>query len=139
MTSPTLELQDVIILRLKADADVTAIVGQKVYDRAPAKPDGKPHVAPPYISLGPSDELSDNAECVDAFEITMQIDAWSDVPGFPQVRQIADAVRRALKPEITLTSNALVTFEHRITRYLREPDGLGSHAAMTFTAIVEQP
>lgn len=138
MTSPMLELQSAIIARLRADAAVTAIVGQKSFDRVPADRNGNPTVEAPYISLGPSDELSDDAECVEAYEITMQIDAWSREPGFPQVRQIADAVRRVLKPELTLSSNALVTFEHRITRYLREPDGLGSHAAMTFTATVEQ-
>jgi hypothetical protein len=77
---------------------------------------------------------------VNGFDISLDIDVWSDDPGFPQAKRISDAVRRALlDPELTLATNALVYFEHRQTRFLREPDGLTSHAVLTFEAFVEQP
>jgi len=141
MTSPSHELQVAIVTRLKAAAEVTALVGQRVYDSVPSEADrttatGK---AWPYISMGPSDELSDDAECIDGFEITFQVDAWSRAVGYPEVRKIADAVRRALKSGMGLTDNAMVSFDHRITRMLRDPDPQTSHAAITFLAIVEQP
>lgn len=141
MTSPSHELQVAIVARLKASAEVTAIVGQRVYDDVPDKQvrisrTGK---AWPYVSMGPSDELADDADCIDGFEITFQVDAWSQEVGYPQVRAIADAVRRALKQDLDLVDNALVSFEHRITRFMRGSDPLVSHAAMTFTAFVEQP
>lgn len=134
MTSPTLELQGAIVTRLKAHSAVTTLIAQRVYDEVP------PNAAFPYVSFGPSDEISDDAECINGFEVTMQLDAWSRAVGFPECRQIADAVRQALHNyEFNLSSNALVTFEHRITRMFRDPDGKTSHAAMTFSAIVEQP
>lgn len=134
MTSPTLELQGAIVTRLKARPAVTALVGQRVYDFIPSKP------VFPYVSFGPSDELTDDAECLTGFEITMQIDVWSRAVGFPEARQIADAVRQALHGhDFILTGNALVYFQHRITRMFRDPDGLTSHAAITFQAFAEQP
>lgn len=139
MTSPSFELQSAVISRLRADAGVITFVGQKVYDLAPADQTGVPAVEAPYISMGPSDETSDDAECIDGFEITFQIDVWSRERGYHEARKIADAIRGALKVGISLSANALVMMEHRITRYMRDPDGITSHAAMTFTAIVEQP
>lgn len=134
MTSPTLELQGAIVTRLKAQPAVTALIGQRIYDDVPAQP------VFPYVSFGPSDELTEDAECIEGFEISMQIDVWSRSVGFPEARQIADAVRQALHGyEFNLTSNALVTFQHRITRMFRDPDGLTNHAALTFAGFAEQP
>ena len=132
--SPSLELQGAIVSRLKATAAVTALVGSRIYDRVPA---GTTY---PYVTVGDGDETTDDTECVNGFDISLDIDVWSDDPGFPQAKRISDAVRRALlDPELTLATNALVYFEHRQTRFLREPDGLTSHAVLTFEAFVEQP
>jgi hypothetical protein len=134
MTSPTLELQARIIQRLKADNATAAIVGARVYDSVPQG------ATFPYTALGPSDETSDDADCITAFEIAFQIDCFSRTVGFPQVRQLADAVRESIHGyDFELTTNALVSFEHRQTRFFRDPDGLTSHAAMTFSAFVEAP
>lgn len=141
MTSPTLELQGEIVTALKANPGVAALVGARVYDIVPSEEDrvSKTGAAFPYISLGPTDEVSDDTDCTDGFEITLQIDCWSRKQGFPEARQIADAVRQALKPELTLTDNALVYLQHITTRTFRDPDGLTSHAALTFEAFAEQP
>lgn len=134
MTSPTLELQRAIVERLKADLTVSALVAGRVYDSVPAEP------VFPYISIGPTDEASDDVDCIDGFEIAMQIDVWSRAVGYPETRRVVDAVRQALTAaEIALVDNALVYFDHRITRTMRDPDGLTSHAAMTFEAFAEQP
>jgi len=134
MTSPTYELQGQIVTLLKASPEITALIGGRVYDRVPENPTF------PYVSFGPSDEISDDADCIDGFEVTMQLDVWSRAVGFPECRRIVDAVRRALLEEgITMADNALVTFYHRISRVFRDQDGLTSHGAMTFEAFVEQP
>ena len=133
MSSPTHELQVSIVTRLKASAAVTALVGQRVFDHVPADADW------PYVSIGPSDELSDDADCIATFVISQQIDVWSQDVGYPEARRIADAVRQALKADLVLGDNAMVSFEHRITRYLRDPNPLVSRASLTFDAIVEQP
>lgn len=142
--APDYELLAAVVTRLKADAAVSALVGTKVYDRVPQKPNGQADVASPYLSLGPSTEVPDDADCIDGVEVTFQIDAWSwgagEAFGSAQVRKIARAVRRSLHDaEINLTTNALVTLRHELTRVMRDPDGVTNHAAMQFTAVIETP
>lgn len=133
-TSPAFELQVAIVTKLKAAAGVQNLIGARIYDNVPAD------AVFPYVSFGPADELPDDIGCRKTFEISLQIDCWSQKPGFPEVKQISEAVRFALDDEaIALSVNALVLFQYRGTRWLRDPDGKTSHAAMTFEAIVEQP
>lgn len=134
MTSPSLELQGAIVTRLKAVAAVTLLIGTRIYDQVPNG------AAFPYVSFGPTDELTEDATCIDGFDISLQIDCWSRAVGFPEVKAVSDAVRAALHEyDLPLTNNALVYFRHRQTRILRDPDGLTSHAILTFEAFAEQP
>lgn len=135
----TYELKAAIISRLKADAVVASFVGNRVYDRPP---DGT--ITPPYISMGPSDATTDDADCIDGLEITMQIDCWSwgsgEAFGDAQVRKIAGAVRASLhEADFSLATNALASIRHRITRYQREADGATNRAIISITAFVEIP
>ncbi|CDM56285.1 MULTISPECIES: DUF3168 domain-containing protein [Rhizobium] len=134
MASPSLELQGAIAARLKASAGLTPLVGSRIYDAVPADK------VFPYVTIGEGDETSDDADCVDGFEISLDIDVWSRATGYPEAKRISDEIRKALKsPDLTLPINALVFFRHRQTRFLRDPDGLTSHAVMTFEAFAEQP
>lgn len=134
MTAVSLELQGAIIARLKAYAPLTAIVGQRIYDNVPA------NAMTPYVSLGPEQVVSDDADCITGFEVTNQIDAWSEAVGLPEVKKIAEAVRAALhRYDLPLSDNALVSIEHRQTRFLRDPSSATNHAAIDFTSFVEQP
>jgi len=128
MASATLELTRAIVAALKA----ANVAEGRVYDMVP------PSAVFPYVSIGPSDEISVDADCVEASEITFQIDAWSRAPGFPEVLRVAEEVRVSLDDlEVNLVVNALVMIEHRVTRKFRDPDGLTSHAAIEFRAIIE--
>jgi uncharacterized protein DUF3168 len=134
VTSPTLELQGAIVTRLKGFAGLTALVGNRVYDNVPQA------ATFPYVSWGPEQAISDDADCITGFSVTIQIDAWSRAVGLPEVKQIAEQVRLALHNyDLTLTANALVSIDHSQTRTLRDPDGLTNHALIEFTAFIEQP
>jgi len=134
MTSPSLELQGAVVARLTEYPELIELISGRVYDRVPAAAEF------PYLSLGPDQMFSDDAECITGFEVTFQIDAWSRAVGFPEVKRIAEHVRAALTDEtIELTDNALLSIEHSQTRILRDPDGLTNHAAIQFVAIIEQP
>jgi hypothetical protein len=134
MASPSLELQGAIFERLTGSAGLSTLVGNRIYD---AVPQAKVF---PYVTIGEGDETSDDADCIDGFEISLDIDVWSRAEGFPEAKRISDEIRKALKsPELTLPTNVLVDFRHRQTRFLRDPDGLTSHAVMTFEAFAEQP
>lgn len=132
------DLEVVVIAALRADEAVSAIVGARIYDRVPSSP----AQISPYISMGPSDASQDDADCIEAEEITFQVDCWSwgdgEAFGSAEVRQLSGAVKRCLHDaELALSENALVTLDHRITRVMRDPDGVTNHAAMTFSAFVE--
>jgi hypothetical protein len=136
---PVFELKAAIISRLKADVGVTAtIAASRIYDR---HPDVK-NATSPYISFGPADAVTDDAECIEGQEITFQIDVWSwganEAFGTAEAMKIAGAVKKALhEAEIVLAVNALATLTHRITRYQRDSDGATNRAIISITAMVE--
>lgn len=128
MASAALELQGVIVAKLKADN----IASGRIYDLVPGG------VQFPYLSVGPGDSLEVDHDCIDAEEITVQVDVWSRAQGYPESLVIAAQVRQSLhRFNTNLPTNALVSLLHRITRRMRDPDGLTSHCAVEFTALVE--
>jgi hypothetical protein len=134
--SPALELQGLIITTLKASPAVMALV-DGIYDQPPDNPWGGLRQA--YISLGPSDVQIDDADCVAGETHNTQIDVWSRAVGMPQCKQIADAIKRALhKQDFTLPTNGFVEMLLTMAHYLRDPDGITSHAALHFTAMIEE-
>lgn len=142
MSDPSLELQGAIVARLRADAAVSAIVADRVYDRVPATRITNGLVTPgtfPYISFGPEQIIAEDAECITGSEVILQLDCWSRAVGRVEVKRLADAVRRSLdEAELPITTNALVLFEFDGSRVFTDPDGLTSHAVLTFRSIVEQ-
>jgi len=130
MADPVLELQDAIITRLKADAGVAALVSSRVADIP------KGTWARPYIAIGPSNFITDDYDCVDGGEAMIQVDCWSDATVLSQVRQMADAVRVALRNWTpTLATNRVVSFDHLRTDYIQ--NGAIKQAAVRFTVIVD--
>lgn len=142
---PSYELQLAALNKLRETPALVAIVGQKIYDRVPEKQQGNrtvPNVTSPYISFGPVTSIPDDSDCIDGEEITFQIDAWSwgqgEAYGSVQVRKIAGLVKKALhRADLSLSTNALVSIRHEMTRILRESDGITNHGVIQFTALVE--
>lgn len=133
----THELQVAIVSALRADMAVTALVGNRVYDRVPMEA-GKITAEFPYISFGPTQDVPEGFDCIDASELFIQIDAWSRDPGFAEGRKIAKAIKDGLHEQsLTLADNALVYFEFEGRRDIRAPDGLTTQIVMTFRAGVE--
>lgn len=133
MANPELELQGAIVARLKADPAVMALVNGRIYDSVPQG------AAFPYVTIGPVDSVTDDADCITGLDVAQQIDCWSRAPGFPECKKIVDAVRASLHDfDLVLASNALAFFEHRTTRITRDPDGLTSHGILGFEAAVER-
>ncbi len=130
--SPSLELQGAVVAALKGNATLAALIGDRVFDNVPTD-------APyPYVSLGASWETPDDAECIDGMDVGFRIDVWSRAIGFAEARRIGDVVRRALhNADLSLSENALVMIQHERTDVMRDPDGLTSHVAIEFSAVVE--
>lgn len=132
MSDPSLELQAAIVGKLKADAGVQAVVGQRVYDEVPPNPTF------PYISIGDNQVLPDKADCIDGTEIFWQLDGWARDQTFPMVKSISKAVVAALDDqEITVTGYAVIVCEINTINYLHDPDGITRHAAINFRFLIQ--
>jgi hypothetical protein len=140
MGAAVLELQGAIVARLQADAGVSAIVGRRVFDNVPRSPvTGAITAEYPFVGIASTDELTELIDCIDSLAVSIDIDCWSRKPGFPEVRHLAAAVRAALHDvDVALAENAAVLFQHRQTRTFRDPDGITSHAVLTFEAVLDQ-
>lgn len=129
MTDPITELRIAIVDHLRSDPTLPLS-----YD-APSQSDSTVYM--PYISLGPMTYDIELVDCIDGGEIMIQVDVWSNDPGQDEVSRVAGAVRASLKDfEPSLSDNAVVEFRHWRTDFL--VDGAIKHAAMRFTAIVEE-
>jgi hypothetical protein len=129
MADPITELRIAIVDKLRSDPALPL-----AYD---APPQGDSSVNLPYISLGPMSYDIEHVDCIDGGEIMIQVDVWSNDPGQDQVSRVAGLVRESLKNfDPSLSDNAVVEFTHWRTDFL--VDGAIKHAAMRFTAIVEE-
>jgi hypothetical protein len=131
--SVSVALQDFILARLLADSTVASLVANRIWDGPPPNPEF------PYISIGPSDFVPDDADCIDMREETIQIDCWSREQGrkWP-CRQIVDAVVNVLRhADGDLSNGALVETRINLARVIDDPDGIMAHGIVQFTAIIE--
>ena len=111
-----------------------------VYDKPPPNPWGAKQA---YITLGPSDVVTDDVDCVWGAEITFQLDAWTRQAGSlgaaPTCRKVVDAVKTALhQKDLDLTDNALVEMMVNFRRVILDPDGLTNHGLVMVTAVAEE-
>ena len=131
MPNSSLSLQKAIVARLRADSAVTALVGTKVFDM----PNENTF---PRITLGEDQILFSRADCYLGEDVNITIHAWSRAVGFPEVKRIAGAIQAALhEAELTLDGYRLVDLSVDDVRFLRDADGLSSHAVLNFTALCE--
>lgn len=131
MPSSSLSLQKAIVAKLRADGGVAAIVGTKVYDTPEAN-------TFPRITLGEDQILFTRAECYLGEDVNLTVHAWSREPGFPQIKRLAGAIQAALHDAtLTLDGYRLVDLSVDDVRFMRESDGLTSHAVLSFTALTE--
>jgi hypothetical protein len=139
----SLQLQKAINQHLRTTPAVALLVstykgGPAIFDAAPAD------AALPYISTGASDMLPEVGDCIEGVTVTMQLDAWAsnNIPGIAATvrsRQLGTAIAAALDGAL-LTLDApqrLVDISVERTTYLRDPDGLTAHAAITVRAATE--
>jgi hypothetical protein len=132
------ELQSAVVTRLRAYADLTPLIGSRIYDLVPAA-NGTITAQFPYISFGSSQEVPEDADCLEASTFYIDLNVWSRDPGFMQARQITRAVKSALTDDaLALTDNALVYFEFDGRRDIRAPDGLTTQIVLTFRAGIDQ-
>ncbi|RYF30393.1 MAG: DUF3168 domain-containing protein [Comamonadaceae bacterium] len=128
MADPSLALQGAINTRLRAEVSAVA---NRVFDRVSSG------VVFPYIELGEFQTVDDGAQCHDGQEVYVILHVWSRAVGQVEVKTIAGAARGALhERDLDLGADwQFLEIAHQDTRYLKDPDGLTSHAVLTFRAL----
>jgi hypothetical protein len=131
--SYSVALQDLIIETLKADADIAAIVGGRVYDQAPE------NATFPYITLGSTSAIPDDAECVPGVTETVQIDIWHRDQGRKwRCKETLNLVYAALHDaDLEIDSGALAILRVVLTRVENDPDKITAHGIVQVDAMVE--
>lgn len=120
----TLALQAAIVSALKAAGVVPA---ERVYDRPPQ------NVTFPYVSIGPETAFPWEAQNLDGFDVTIQVDTWSRQPGRVEARQIMAAISAALHGQpLMVHGHALVMAALEFQTALDDPDGLTVHGVQRF-------
>lgn len=129
MTDHSLALQKSIFDVLSA----ASVAGGRIYDKS------GPTAINPYVSFGPSDETEDDADCIEGSTVSQQLDVWSTYSGgFKEAREIAAQIKALLhRQNIVMTGARLVEVTVPSIRFLRDPDGITSHAAIEVRALIE--
>lgn len=132
------ELQKAVYDKLIADADVGAKVGDRIYDQMPSTG------TYPCVTFGPSDEVPDEAECVDGVVVTLQVDVWSQDNGrLRPCRDIVWVVRQALHEADLSLADPFALSEVRVTSTqtmldpLTDTDPITAHGIVILTARIE--
>jgi hypothetical protein len=141
---PTFEIIKKCIDVMKSNAEITALVSDRIYDRVPEKQDGSlaNNVISPYISLGSTQSFTDDYDCVDSATISLQWHCWSwgdgEAYSSALVRKLSFLIRKTLhNSEIELDQNGLVSLAHIMTAYNRASDGATQQASVNFEVIVD--
>ena len=126
-------LQTAIFARLTTYAPLVALIGVRVYD---APPKGATY---PYITFGPMDALTEDADLVDGAEVSLQLDVWSAAKdGQKEAKEICDTVRAALhRWSANLSTGALAMIEVTRLRTIPDPQEQLTHGIVTVDCAVE--
>jgi hypothetical protein len=126
LTDPSLDIQGAIVAAVKTATAAT--VSNRVYDAAPASPTF------PYITIGDGQVAPELGEQTNSADTIIQIDVWSRAVGYPEAKSIAKTIISALHDaNLTVPNNKNVSILFETANYLRDPDGLTRHAALTFS------
>lgn len=132
-----LATQVAIVAALKADAGVTALVGQRIYDEPPAG------VTFPYIHFSSVEPAAWDTTCTQGATVQIGLQAHSrDTQGRVKATQVAEAVQAALhRNEGALTVEGFNLIEMIFQTYVvdRDAEGRGYTTRMAFQALLETP
>lgn len=132
--SSSWELQVAVRQRLIAHTPLVALIGERVYDNVPAKPQF------PYVSFGASDIIPADSHLIPARDESLQIDIWSRLSGQRhEAKKITDMVLSLLRDwTADIGENALVSTMVTLARVVRELDGITAHGLVQITARIEE-
>lgn len=133
MSSPGLELQKAIYLKLRNDVPlVTLLGGAKIYDDTPQRTEF------PYVTFGRSVMRDWSTGTDKGHEHIVTLHVWSRAAGRRQVHEIISAIEAALHDQsLSMADFRLVNLRHENSDARRDPDGETYHGAVRYRATTE--
>lgn len=129
---PTMKAGRVLrqIVRARIMAQVPALAG-KVFDRATEG------LAYPYATLGPSYWSDTSVQCIEAREVTLQIDIWHSQSNKGVLEDLTDDVAAALNGWADTSVLTMHPLSVTMVRVMDDPDGKSLHGVVQVEAMVE--
>ena len=117
------------IVRARIIDAVPGLTG--VYDRATDS------AAYPYATMGPSYWADDDAECIEAREITLQIDLWHSQSNKGVAEDLTDDIATALRGWADTDALTMHPLRVSLVRVMDDPDGVSVHGVIQVEGLVE--
>lgn len=134
------EFQRAVYETLTGSTSITDKVGDRIFDAIPEDDeDGNP-VEMPYIVIGESDYVDDDADCIEQFIETLTLHIWSDKSGGKkETKEIMSRIRTLFRSASLDLGTAGLSYLHQTSgRIVRDPDGLSHHGRVVLEAGVEE-
>jgi len=127
-----LDLQAAVVARLAADADLVALVGDRIHDGAPRA------AAFPSVTLGASGQADWSSDTEPGGDIRLDLHVWSRGIGKREAWTIIGHLMRLLHDApLTLDDHALVLVRVTYAEVRLDPDGITEHGVVRVAALVE--
>lgn len=117
------------IVRARIIDQVPGLTG--VYDRATES------AVYPYATMGPSYWNDQSVECIEAREITLQIDLWHSQSNKGVAEDLTDDIATALRGWADTDALTMHPLEIDTVRVTDDPDGVSVHGIVVVRAMVE--
>ena len=117
------------IVRARILDQVPGLTG--VYDRATDS------TAFPYATLGVSYWTDDSVECIEAREITLQIDLWHSQSNKGVAEDLTDDIATALRGWADTDALTMHPLRVSLVRVMDDPDGVSVHGVIQVEGLVE--
>jgi len=132
MPAPAAELQKAVFEALAGDAALTALVGPRIHDHAPA------NVAFPYITFGRTSIFDWSTGTESGSEQLFTLHVWSKAKGKKETLDIMEIARARLDDaELPLDEHQLVDLRHEFAEARYDEDLSVYHGLLRFRAVTE--
>lgn len=132
MPHPSLALQKAVFAALVADANVGALVADRIFDAAPR------NAAFPYLSFGDARIGDWSTGTEEGAEHRLALHVWSRERGKAECWALIEAVRAALhEAALDLDGHALVNLRFEAAEVGQDRDGITWRGTVRFRAVTE--
>lgn len=132
MTEESLAAQRFAVATMRTYGPLISLVPDlNIFDKT-----GRPERFPCVI-VGEGQTVGDDIDCADLSEVFLTFHAWTIENGLSEVKDIAGAVRRALRNAEGEQDGFRLWFEFEDTVFLRDPGGQHGHAVISFRVDTE--